>query len=337
MRNLILLFCLLASVSIGQVAAPAKQLARYDRLIGSWSGSGESFMEAGGEPIPWTSVSVVSRVMSGHYLRDLTRIQLPMGTLAFITHTGWDAEAGSYAQFGISNIGQISRTTPHWIDENTVRTIEVTMEMDQQVVERWTTRIGKGEYSVLGERAVGGAEFFTHVKGTMHLMKTPPKGDLLGEVGAFMVSPSTEITRLNRMAGSYEVSGKFKMSRTMPAMEFSGNEIIKPLFGGMLLSFDVEGSGGYKAFAAIGWDAGTHRYKSLHLDNMSGGMISGLWWNDDTHLVGYGLLTMGHQPVFNRMVLVLDDKGRPISGSGTTLSDAGPAYESFTATYKRKN
>ena len=96
--------------------APAKQLAKFGRLIGDWTGKGSLSMPGLGE-MPWTSTSRVRKVLGGHFVRDDTTIDfggaMP-GKLQMITFLGWDKERERYVQLNANNMGGVEITQIHW-------------------------------------------------------------------------------------------------------------------------------------------------------------------------------------------------------------------------------
>lgn len=323
--------------------APPDELKRLEPLLGSWTGKGMAYMGPDAPGSEWTSTHKVQKIMNGHFLMEEMTIEMSMGpdqsaTLAFVSFMGWDAEKETYTIHSISNMGKIERSEVHWIDDKTMVSMQVAEHEGQQVLSRWTTTLGDGKYELLGEEAVGGGPFFVHVKGTATRVDED-KPVNLDDIGAFMATPSPEMKRAARMAGSYTVTGKWCMDPSQGMTPFKGEEVIEPIFGGTVLrwkSRSTDPEMPYEGLSAMVWDAGSSRYRLLEVSSMGyAGMSEGFW--SDGRLVCIMSNTMQGKPFAGRWMVSLDDAGHPTSSVGHCLCGTAEPFVSFQSTYEAKD
>ena len=79
--------------------SPPKELQKFERLIGTWTGKGMAVMAPGAPEMPWTSKSMIRKVLNGFFLQEDTVIEAgPNMTLVFRTFYGFDTQNKKYMQ-----------------------------------------------------------------------------------------------------------------------------------------------------------------------------------------------------------------------------------------------
>jgi hypothetical protein len=200
-------------------------------------------------------------------------------------------------------------------------------------VERWITRIAEGSHQFVGEEATGEGDWHVHVRGTSKRSATA-KPVAVEDLPPVFVDPTPPMADVLKMAGTYAVQGSFQMTPDAPAMEFSGREVAKPIFGGGIVQFVASGQpGDWEGWHAMGYDATRKCFRSLSVDNMGMMGASDAWrLGDDWVFTSAG--TLQHTPVVYRMVLSTDAKGHLTKASAYAIHGTGAPYRQFQATYR---
>ncbi len=318
---------------------PPAELEKFDRMLGTWAGTGTAVMAPGEEPGTWTSRSQVRKAMGGYFLEEVTVIDagpaMP-APLVFLSYYGYDTQRGRYLSVGAGNMGLVSATEIHWVDENTMVSAQTSIENGSFVVDRWVTTIEKDRSSFVGQRAVGGGAFFEHLRGEMQRTDEPFVAPDLEAVPG-MAPAGPEMERLNRMAGRYRLSGSFQMAPDAPPMDVTGDEIMAPLFGGCVLGATVKGDpipgmGGYEAWAAFAWNPAKDCYTSVYVNSM--GEIS----DSEARWVGNSLVNTHRAPRLGvpsvgRGIVFTDESGVVTKVLSHAIVGDQPPYQEFEGTY----
>jgi hypothetical protein len=330
-----LLLLTLSTTLSGQGGAPAKEMARLDKMVGNWEGSGEFWMSPDEEGQPWTSRWTAKKVLGGHFLREDMIIDLgePMGSLAFVSFKGWDAAEKRYGVYTVSNGGELTKTELVWLSDDTTLTLSTTFHQGHHGVERWVNKISGDTLTMQGDTATENGAFFTHVKGTAKKVANAKPVSVAG-TGAFMgMEPPEEMSRIARCKGDYTFTGSYRMSPDQEPVPIEGKETANALFGGMAVEFLPTGEG-YEGYHAIAWDARKERYVSFGLD--SWGMAHWVegWWADDRHVVMTCNALMMGKPTVMRSVLQVNDKGQLVKVWSHAISSVAEPYRSFDGAYE---
>jgi len=320
--------------------APPKELKKFDRMIGTWAGSGTATMAPGMEASPWTSMSRTRPVMNGFFLEEVTVIDVgPMlpAPLVFRSFFGFDTQTKRYLSCAAGNMGGVSTTRIHWADDDTMISVESGVEEGNVVVDRWVTNLGTDSYSFFGHRAVGAGEFFIHVSGEMKRTDEPFKAPALETVPG-LAPASAEMQKLNRMAGSYRFKGSLQMMPDVPVMDISGTEELDALFGGGVLQASVKGDpmplGAYEGWSAIAWSPDKDCYTTVFVNNMGEIGEAEMRWVGDQLVSTGSMLRMG-QPSVMRGTLDFDEQGVITKVEMHSLVGTAPPMRDFEATYKK--
>lgn len=328
------LVALLAGLATAQPQPAPEEMKRLDRLVGQWAGSGTAKGEATQEHgIPWTSRTTTTKVMEGHFLREDQIIELEgMPPLAFINLYGYDQAKERFVVYSVSNAGEMTVREMHWIDENTTVLAAGKVYMGKATVERWTTTIGDGVLHYLGEEMGPTGPAFVHVKGTSKRVEDGKPVDV-SKVGAFFAQPSPQMKYAARMVGTYVLKGSYAMAPEQEKVEFVGEEVVKTLFGGLVLEVGSSGED-YAGVHWMVWDAREKCFRQVGVNTW--GMhneVRGYWADDHDMVFTFDGDMMG-QPMLTRTILTVDDAGKVIKGSSHAIAGNGPPFHSFTGTYE---
>jgi hypothetical protein len=220
-----------AALLTAQDCPPAPEVAEFDRMLGTWEGSGRAWRVPGKGAMTWTSRSVVRRVLGGHFLQDdmVVEFSLPDGTagpgpLVIRTFWGFDRENARHRSLSISNEGRVAASTPRWVDANTMIVFETTQRDRQTRFDRWITRFDQDGYTLTGTRAIDADPPYLHVEGRFsrvpgnEVAAADAGKDGRGAVDAFYTATPFDPTRSapggglarigDRIAGTYRVTGE---------------------------------------------------------------------------------------------------------------------------------
>ena len=105
--------------------SPAKEVKKFEKLIGTWEGTGTVTHGPGIPTEKWTSRSSCKWALSGHFVREDVRIEVPSQTnpLEFINLYGWDRENERYVQIEINNMGVGRLNEVHFTDNGKMITV----------------------------------------------------------------------------------------------------------------------------------------------------------------------------------------------------------------------
>lgn len=319
-------------------AAPPKQVAKFDRLIGVWSATGTAVMEPGMPAMPWTSTSHVRKVMNGHFVRDDMVIEfgdaLP-GSIQFTTFFGYDIQNKKFKQLAVDNMGGLEEVEIHWVDNNTMVTSSSKIENGQPVVDRWVTRLGDGKYSFVGHRAVGGGEFFEHVKGVAVISKAVEAAAHKDE--SFNIpAPPKPMDKLARMKGRYSVKGEMVQEGVPEPIPITGDQTIKPIFGGTVLEMLTTGQpGNYEAWAVMVWSEQKQCYHIGHANSWGEFGLAESRWIGEKLITTHAGTAQG-KPVVHRSILMCDASGAVTGGTTHMIAGDSDPLKIFWSTYTKQ-
>jgi hypothetical protein len=344
MNVLCVVFCLLGGAGAQELTPPkpAKELAKFERMVGEWNGKGVSRKSADAPATPWTATLSFRKTLDGFfYEEDLTvdfgaAVPTPLQIKEIV---GWDAENQRYVKYIVSNGGEGVSVDVHWLDDNTF--IELHRGLDSQglpSIGRGTTKLSADGFAYTSEGCSGGGDFFVHAEGKFTRADGAAGGKIV-EASFMDAAPAAPLGKASRLIGKWRIAGTLVMAPGMPEMAIGGIETTTPIWGGTVLQSTVLGdadpTSGY-AYRSIGFIVYS-RYKgclqSIMADNMGMcGMMDCRFEGDDLIFTGAGPM-MG-KPSAQRSVIHLDQSG--ITRATThLLSGSAPPVKSFDATYTR--
>lgn len=323
---------------------PAPQLAKFERFLGAYEGSGTVYSEPGQPGMPWTSRSHSRKVLNGHFLHDVLEIDFgeAMPTKMLMQSLlGWDRENEKYTGYTVTNLGAIHDTTYHWIDDDTLLTISATVENGEPTLQREMIRFTSTGYDMRIERAVGTGKFHEHVVGTFKRSNVAEASAAVPAPAdtAFMFAPpAAEMTSLVRCAGTWDVKGKMIPAPGLPEAPISGTETLKPLYGGHVLIGRVVGDPtppqgvAYEMLTFTSWNPQSKCYEHCWADNMGGMGRSRGRPEGDAIVFTSEALAYG-KPKVDRMVMHRDASGKITRATSDAIFSIDKPVRSFDATY----
>lgn len=331
-------------------APPSPELAKFDRILGSWKGEGSVFMAAGQDAgMPWTGTSRFTKVLNGYFIREDTTIDLGGGQqIAMLAFYGWDERLKNFVQYSTSSMGGTYVAPLDWVSANkfvamnSMRAMNPMTGKVERAVERWATTFGEGDksYEILGEKAVDGDAWFHHVTGKF--TKSAEDVSAVDANAKAMMPPAEEMQRLEKMRGLYDVKGSMRWGPGEDeAMPIKGTERMDMIFGGQVLSMrtigepagDMPADAQYEGLSYIGWDAVDKSYSLIMVSNM-GEMAHLKMYASDNDYVMIHTSVEGGIPMVKRSVLHCDDNGKATKVVTDQMNGSSPAFVSFEATYK---
>lgn len=330
----------LARPAIAQEAppGPAAELQKFAGLIGHWQGTGTANM--GPTPSKWRSQSTYAWSLGKHFVQEDSRItfeDMPQ-PMVFRQYYGWDRENQRYVAVVVNNGGEAMLNEIEMLADGTMLQFSPHSQAGTSYVERSRTRVGGDEIHFSVDLLLPEGASMAVVDGKMkRVARLEP---LAEDASAFNATPNPAMTKLARMAGTYDVKGQMVMMPGTPPTKISGTDTMTPQFGGTILHTRTIGHAEgmdeeYEAHNFFAWDANRDRIVSVFVSNMGevGTMDAHL---NEGLLISTAAATYMGQPCAQRYVLELDADGAPKKGTGHCLIGAVSPYESFSATYTRK-
>ncbi|HMQ21227.1 MAG TPA: DUF1579 family protein [Planctomycetota bacterium] len=342
---------LVAPLAAQMGAPPSPELAKFDRILGSWTGEGEVIMAAGQAGMPWTATTKYSKVLNGYFIREDSTIDLGAGgKIHMLGFYGWDKDNNNFVQLSTSSMGGAYAAPVDWTSTDTftsMATMRAFNPMSQAIersLERWKTTIEKDgtALTIIGEKAVDGAPWFSHVTGKF----TKAKADVaaVDANAAPMMPPADEMKSLEKLRGMYDVEGSMRWgSGADEAMSIRGTERMDMIFGGQVLSMrtigepagDMPADSKYEGLAYTSWDAVDKCYTTIMVSNM-GEQGHFKMWPDGKHFVMYWTGKENGVPMVKRTVMHCDDAGKATKVVSHQLAGSVAPFVCFEATYKAR-
>ncbi len=324
---------------------PPKELARYEKLVGNWEGSGLVRLERTSDPVKWTSRSTCKKVVGGWAYQEDMRIDMAIEgapPLLFRSYYGYDAATQQYRVMSFSNAGSPSMQRILWVDDDTLVGSQAMTEDSQAVLEVWRTHfIEDDTYIFRIERNVAGSGFFIHVSGTMN---RGGKGfevidDSLNDA---LEEPPPAMKRLHDDTGTWIMrKGSVIPMPGMPAMAISGKETISRILGGHIQHGHIVGDPApgspfvYEGHVYVGWSDQDHCYKSFTLGNSGEFMVENAHILDDGSVVFVSTGVLAGQPMVNRTILRYQKNGAAMHIRTTRIVGASQPEFSFEGFFEK--
>lgn len=337
-----LVAAMLGSLAFAQeMPTPAPELQKLAPLIGSWGGSGTAQMGPG-EPSKWDSRSTYSWTLGKFFVQEDTVVRfngMP-DPLVLRCYLGWDPATRSYVSADIDNDGHVGVNRIEIPEDGAVVKLAQRVQDGQIYLERYTSRVHGDtlEYSIDMMGSAG--DPMQLVKGTLRRVdESAPKALAAGR---FTAAPNAGVLRLGKTAGTFDVKAKMIMVPGTPAMEITGVDTVKPLFGGNVVHVHTTGVAEgqpdeYVGELFYGFDERRNGIVALYLSNMGEvGEMMGSFSDDHRQFILTSSAPYMGQPCSQRMVMQLDANGAPESAVGHCLLGSTEPYESWTATYKKR-
>jgi hypothetical protein len=321
---------------------PAPQLEKLELMLGNWVGSGQVAMGADAKPTPWTSESVVQRVLGGFFVEERLHVSFGEAMPPLVMHNfyGWDADTEQYRVVGVNNTGATDVSTMHFSGASTLVGAAIQLREGQPVLERWVARYAGDACELSVDQAIGSAPFFTHVTGKF--TRAPARGASfsLEDVGA-MGPVASELGKLRPLVGKWRVKGTMVPAPGAPEMAIAGTETVKPVFGGVALASHTLGDptpgmpGTYESIGYYVWDAAHRAYDVVYVSNMGeAGRMEGRFAGEGTIVWTSDQRYMGSASA-NRIIQTITGSGdgRTLRVVSDRLLGTDAAVRDFTAEY----
>ncbi|MHC5063131.1 MAG: DUF1579 family protein [Planctomycetota bacterium] len=319
---------------------PAKEQARFHKLIGHWQGTGEFRLAPGAPASEWTTVSTARSILGGHFVQE--DVSIDFGEYApnpFIlrNYYGYDKESKKWMMHSFDNMGGSTVSEVLWEDDKMLMG-KSTTELGQLLIEHSVRTLEDDSYTLEIRRAVGSGESFVHSFGMFERQEVAD-ASFSKDMPAFM-PPAEQMSKLNNWVGSFRMEGWMIMSPDMPKMDIKATETMGMIFGGTALEIElvgdpIPGVGGYEGRGVILWSALDQCYKNIVIDSSGKAtMMNGNWVGDD-FVVGIGK-TEGRIPMAAQTTVKCDADGTPKSVTEYRIAGSGAPLHSFQGTYVEK-
>lgn len=325
---------------------PAAELQKLAPLAGTWKGTGTYQASPDAAKVKWTVHEQAGWVLGGHSLEIRTHVTFADNTppLTIRGLYGWDREARRHVMIACSSMGKVQRAHVDFPADGTMVIASIGTHKGQPYLSRETIRIGKDRYELRIENAEGAGPFFVEVEGTMERVTGAEGGAVPAEAGA--AKPSSEIAKLQRLLGAWQVKGSMVPAPGAPSVEISGKETYELVHAGRVIQSHTVGDPvsvpgmpanmSYEGVSFVAWNEETRCYDWAFADSM--GMIGCMrttWADADTLVLTCSEPMMG-QPCAARCVLTLGKEGQPsVRLASERLFGTAPMFKDFEATYTR--
>jgi len=328
-----------AALTAQAAPTPAPQLAKFDRVVGSWQGSGTMIQKPGDEPMKWTASNTVKRAFGGHIVERDTTVEFgdaaPPVTMRALV--GWDPDREQFKVCALSDRRPGSARDITWADDKTLVSVFTGLEDGQQVIERTVAVFGDDKYSLTIDRAVGSGDFYRCAEGNFERGKAPSTMEASFSRNA---TPAVAMGKVARMAGSYDFKGHVAAVAGQPASDVSGNITVRPGFGGSALEIEVSGAAtdtmpAYEAWAAITWNPARNCYTVISANNMGELNTGEARWIDGNLVSTVAAFRHG-EPTVGRTVLTLGDDGSMAKAVSHGIAGTGEPRILYTGVYEKR-
>lgn len=320
---------------------PAPELQKLAPLIGHWHGTGTAQMGPG-EPSKWESHSTYAWALGNFFVQEDTLVKfsdMPK-PLVMRTYFGWDAENHRYVAVGADNDGKVDMHPLQFTDDGAMVQLVESHHEGQTYIERYATKIDGDTmtFAIAMMSASGPSAEAVHGKMTRADKAAPMALD----ASAFTAKPAPAILQLGKTAGTFAVKASMIMMPGAPAMDITGQDVVRPLFDGTLVHVHTTGKAEgipdeYVGELFYGFDAFHDCIRAVYISNMGEvGEMTGTFTPDNKSFILTSAARYMGQPCAQRMVMELGADGAPVKAVGHTMLGTTAPYESWNATYTRK-
>lgn len=324
--------------------SPAKQVKQFEKLIGTWEGSGKVSHGAGMPAEKWTAKSSADWALGGHFVREDVSIKMPSmpNPLEIINLYGWDRENERYVQLEINNIGVARLLEVHFTADGKMITGGKSMMMGEPVVERWVSEFADGEVSFIGQQAEGAGPFYEMVSGSMKRTEAKAADVAIADaafVPEMVFAQTAAIGKLAGAVGDYKMKGWFVPAPGADKMEFTGAETVHRIFGGSVIEMVTKGDPmpgmpDYEGLGWMSWDDHKKCYNMIYANNMGEvAMQEGRKLGNKIIMTSAGLYQ--GQPTAGRGVIELEADGSFGSSTGHHIMGDAEPVQVFEGVYEK--
>jgi len=328
-----------------EMPKPAPILARFEPLIGVWTGKGVARQSADAKSgtEPWTATMSIQRILGGFAVQEDLVIEMGAPT-PFLMRTvyGFDASSGHAMAVIVSNVGQANRMGYEFHGDGILVTYGIDPAHDESGTGIGRSRIEftKDSYRFVHDGMRGAGRPFVEVEGEF---TKPAGGGAVKAVDvAFANQPAgEEMKSLAAFFGKYAVAGKMMMAPGQPMVDITGTDAYQPMYGGLIALETVEGESGpempkYVSHSYGAWNPVTSCYDWFVFDNMGVAMsMASRWSKPGTQMVFAGSMVSMGTLVSSNTVMNLGQNGIT-SAKGHTLWGAEDPVVSFDARFTRR-
>lgn len=320
--------------------SPAEELARFEPMIGNWSGTGSMEMPGVGKRT-WKAHGSYRWCMNKHWVQEDFTVSMEGDPtpLMFRSYIGWDRENERYVAAVASNEGACQFSEVTMLPDGTMLQMLVHHADGAPYTERARTKVDGDKMSMQIDMMTLEGPSMQMIDGELARTDAAFEGDLDGK--AWMgAQPHADVTKLARMAGTYETAGEMVMMPGQPMMKISGTDVFRPIFGGTVVHGHTTGAAEgvpqtYESHGFWAWNAHNKCVDLVFVDNMGQcGAMQG-WWMGDKFVSTSAAVMMG-QPTTQRFVVAVDGAGHVVSGVGHTTMGTMDPFLSFRGKYTRK-
>ncbi|GEM_PF-2903468 len=320
---------------------PAPEMKKLEPMLGHFEGEGFFVGEAGGPRMPWKAVSVVRKVLGGHWQVEDTVIEFEargLPKLYFHTYTGWDRERKRYVIYMTGNTGRADRMDLEILGDGRILTSSSMIEEGKRVLEWNLSEYDDKGFRFVDKRSVDGADPFVSIQGRFLRV---------GKVEAEFVDaafptpkPVPELAALRGIAGKYRLKGAVIPMPGMEEMPISGVQTVRSVFSGRVLFFESIGDPmqgfRYRDFATLAWDPEIRSFRLFFVNNVGEhGFFRSRFDPKTRTLVSFSSGPMMGRLAAHRSEMRLAEDGSILSSSDVLLLGNLDPYTAFKAAYER--
>lgn len=343
MRAPFVCFALLASLVPAQSDdpyPPAPELARFDRLLGDFTGSGEVWRAPDAPPVEWNATVHTRKVLAGHFVCADMTVEFPNEDrvpLRFLTFWGWDESRARFLEYAVTSEGEVTAKEPRW-QGDALLTVTTRIEAEEPVLERWTITLSGDGYALAVERAVGAGPLHAHARGVFRRAAEPQPAPPL-DAPPQPSDAFAEIVSLQSLVGSYRLTGEVQPVHQERPVPIRGTAEARLLFGGAALELRIrgdaeEGERAYESWTALGYDPHDRCFRTFGLDSR-GTSGSAECVSTGRALVFTGSRMLYGQPLVERTVLERGDGGALVRMTAHAVYGGNEPYRSLRAELER--
>tara|TARA_R110002072_G_scaffold67163_3_gene165026 strand:+ start:17924 stop:18973 length:1050 start_codon:yes stop_codon:yes gene_type:complete len=320
--------------------SPAKELAKFEPLIGNWSGSGK-MMEPGGASTNWTAEGTYRWALNKHFVQEdfIIKFEGMDAPMTFRNYLGWDRENQRYVSAVASNQGTCRLNDMSILPDGTMMQM-ITHHMEGvPYIERACTKVTGDTASMKIEVMMSEGGSITMIDSAMKRSEKAFECDW-GEDAWMGMEPNDHMKKLRVIRGQYQTKGEMVMAPETPAMKIAGSDSFMMIWDGTVmhgktLGFAEGDPAPYESHAFWAWDEGRKCISAVFVDNMGQIGQMDVRWVEDKLVSTSSALQMG-MPTTQRFILTLDRKGNLKSGISHTCMGTLDPFVSFTASYVKR-
>lgn len=319
----------------------AKEVEKLAVLLGDWTGEGK-MSEPGGAVTKWTAKRSARWSHGGHFVEEDYALTFDGLAQPYVwrTYVGWDRERSRYCAAIVGSEGGARLEDLQFLPDGTLLQFAMRHQAGMTFVERTRMTFQGDTIGYASEILMPMGSSLALVDGTFR-RGGEAFGGAFETAGWMGAKPHESMVRLARMSGAYETEGAMVMEPGQAPTKITGTDTFKTVYGGMAIMGRSDGAaegapGKYVSTAFWAHDAANEAISCVFVDNT--GAIGKLDLRfAGTALVSTSAATMGGQPAATRWVIEFAEDGTCTQGVGHTMVGAMPPFESFRATYRRKN